>query len=434
MRRKITGALILLLIMVFCVGCGNELRIGGNASANTSKTLKMITWDNDGTLEALNKINKQFFEETGIEVEVTSVDSTEYEDLLKEKIAANDVDIFCYTTDSKAFAQPVVEWAPSDMLTWETIIVEGNALELTPYEFVYSWATGAESCRYKDGIYGIATGMTIMNGMFYNKKLFEENGWSEPQTWDEFVSLCENIKASGMAPITVGGADTWPVQMLTNAIVDSVEEGDCAELAEDLWTGRRKYTDNKSMEIFNREYQILTYMEDDYLNVKYADAPARFASGKAAMFYGGSWNAFDIENADADFEYGYFAIPGNEKHNFTGKYDLTFGVNAKSRMNEDAIKWLEFFSKPEIYAIYVDGNGFVPTMQNVNTSNKFLALVEERIKDADRTYECYNRVPANIGNNGGFDLVNYSIAGGEYDTPEEFAKAAQEEWDRVMHN
>lgn len=440
MKRKIAGVLVLILSMTSILsfaGCSkeqklNDVKTEDSSAVVTGETLKLITWTNDSTIEALNKINEQFLADTGIKVEITSVEATEYENFLQNKMVANDTDIFCYTTDSKAFAQPMVDWAPSDMLTWEKIISEGYALDISKYDFISNWSTGAEACRYKDGIYGIATGMTIMNGLFYNKKMFEENDWHEPRTWNEFVTLCEKIKAAGIAPITVGGKDTWPVQMITNAIVDTVEEGTGDELTKGLWLGTRKFTDEKSMEIYNREKLVLTYMEDDFLSVEYDEAPKRFAAGKAAMLYDGSWNAFEIEKANPDFEYDYFAIPGDTRHSFTGKYDLTFGINAKSDKVDEAVKWLEYFSNPDVYKIYIDCNGFVPTMSWISTSNTFLVMIDDRLKDAGRTYECFNRVPTNMGTHGTFDLINYSIAGGDFDTPEEFAKAAQEEWEEAM--
>lgn len=429
--------------MLGLVACGNTTDAPNSSgdspkkteeNKTTEETIKLITWENSSTVDALKVINEKFYAETGIMVELETVESPEYDTFLNKKMEEGDVDIFCYTTDSKAFAQPVVDWAPSEELTWESIITQGKALDLTGNDFLNGWDTGAEACRYKDGIYGIATGMTIMNGIFYNKKMFDKYGWQEPRTWDEFVKLCEDIRAAGIAPLTVGGGDVWPVQMITNAIVDSVEEGNVANLSEELWNGTRTYTDEKSMEIYKREQQILTFMEPNYLSLSYAEAPSRFVKGDVAMLYDGSWNAAEIEKADPEFEYDYFAIPGNTRHCFTGKYDLTFGINAESAKTEAALKWLEYFSNPEIYTIFIDGNGFVPTMSWISTSNNFLMLINDRLKDADRTFECYNRVPTNMGPYGTYDLINYSLAGGVFDTPEEFAEAAQADWDEAMKN
>ena len=435
--KKLISLFLLSSMIVSLCGCnGGESQSvvteESNKVSEGEETITMITWTNDGTIEGLRTLNDMFYKETGIKVELVDVESSYYEVFLKGRIESGAVDIFSYTTDSRAFAQPMVEWAPSEMLTWEKIITDGHALDLSGYDFVKNWSTGAEACRYNDGIYGIATGFTIMNGIFYNKKVFDENGWKEPKTWNEFIDLCEAIKAAGMNPLIAGGADAWPVQMLTNAIVDSVEEDNCQSLSEGLWKGTRTYTDEKSLEVYNREQQILSYMVDDFMNVSYVDAPSLFTEGKAVMFYAGSWNSVDIEAANPDFEYDYFAIPGDSQCRFTGKYDLTFGVDALSPKKEAAVKWLEFFSKPDNYTIFINSNGFVPTMSWISTSNEFLRIIDDRVNDIERTYECYNRVPTNIGQYGTYDLINFSIAGGDFDTPEEFASEAQKEWEAAL--
>jgi len=438
MKRKIALSLVISLLTASLAGCGaasqpaGDTASAGNATEASTETIKMITWSNAGTIDALNELNEKFKNETGITVELTEVPSTDYESLLNTRLSANDVDIFCYTTDSRAFAQPVVDWAPTEQLTWESIITGGNALDLSGYEWTKNWSTGATACEYNGGIYGIATGMTLMNGIFYNKKMFDEHGWTEPKTWDEFITLCEAIKAEGIAPLTVGGGDTWPVQMSANAIVYTVEEGKEAELAEGLWKGTRTYTDENSMKVYERENQFLSYMEDGYMGVAYSDVPARLVAGKAAMLYDGSWNAAQIESVDPSFEYGYFALPGDTRSNFSGKYDLTFGINANSANTEAAAKWLEFFSQPENYTVFVNTNGFIPTMGGIETDNRFLQILGDRVDTAERTYECYNRVPTNVGVYGTYDPTNLAITGGAFDNVNDLAQAAQKDWDEAI--
>lgn len=42
-----------------------------------------------------------------------------------------------------------------------------------------------------------------LKGIIYNKTLFEEKGWSVPQSYTEFIGLIKDIYASGMLPISV---------------------------------------------------------------------------------------------------------------------------------------------------------------------------------------------------------------------------------------
>ena len=52
-------------------------------------------------------------------------------------------------------------------------------------------------------------------GIIYNKKYFDDNGLTEPTTYEEFMTLCQTIKDKGdMAPIVVGGQDIWHMGFL----------------------------------------------------------------------------------------------------------------------------------------------------------------------------------------------------------------------------
>lgn len=55
----------------------------------------------------------------------------------------------------------------------------------------------------QDGIYALPYAANC-TGILYNKDMFDENGWEIPNTWSEFISLCEKIKASGTTPLYFG--------------------------------------------------------------------------------------------------------------------------------------------------------------------------------------------------------------------------------------
>ncbi|MEU9847423.1 ABC transporter substrate-binding protein [Streptomyces sp. NPDC047985] len=45
--------------------------------------------------------------------------------------------------------------------------------------------------------------------IWYNAKAFENAGASEPKTWKDFLATAETVSASGVTPVSVGGADGW---------------------------------------------------------------------------------------------------------------------------------------------------------------------------------------------------------------------------------
>ena len=61
---------------------------------------------------------------------------------------------------------------------------------------------------------------------FYNKDLFEENGWKVPTTWQEFTTLCDEIKQSGTLPLYLGFKDTWTCLAPWNALAVGLTDSD----------------------------------------------------------------------------------------------------------------------------------------------------------------------------------------------------------------
>src|SRR5690606_23622359 len=50
-------------------------------------------------------------------------------------------------------------------------------------------------------------------GMFYNPKVMAEAGVTEfPETWDEFIALCDTLQAAGITPVALGSMNRWPAQ------------------------------------------------------------------------------------------------------------------------------------------------------------------------------------------------------------------------------
>ena len=61
-----------------------------------------------------------------------------------------------------------------------------------------------------DNMYVIPTNKNI-EGIWYNKEIFEEQGLEVPTTMDEFMDVCEKLNDAGIQPLTVAGAEQWPI-------------------------------------------------------------------------------------------------------------------------------------------------------------------------------------------------------------------------------
>ncbi|GAB2739448.1 ABC transporter substrate-binding protein [Nocardioides pakistanensis] len=63
-------------------------------------------------------------------------------------------------------------------------------------------------------LYAAPLGANVKSFVWYSPKMFEENGWEIPQTWDDMMALSDEIASTGIKPwcagIGSGDATGWP--------------------------------------------------------------------------------------------------------------------------------------------------------------------------------------------------------------------------------
>ena len=82
-------------------------------------------------------------------------------------------------------------------------------------------------------------------GILYNKEMFEEHGWEIPTTWDELMSLCQEIQNAGIKPFYFGFKDTWTCLAPWNAVAVDLAPADvCAQVNRGKTTFSKEYKES----------------------------------------------------------------------------------------------------------------------------------------------------------------------------------------------
>ncbi|MFI6960167.1 ABC transporter substrate-binding protein [Streptomyces sp. NPDC050255] len=81
---------------------------------------------------------------------------------------------------------------------------EAKAQLAKNYSQVWQDLGAVDGTQY--GVYFKAANKSLI---WYNAKAFENAGASEPKTWKDFLATAETVSASGVTPVSVGGADGW---------------------------------------------------------------------------------------------------------------------------------------------------------------------------------------------------------------------------------
>lgn len=196
-------------------------------------------------------------------------------------------------------------------------------------------------------------------GVLYNREMFEEHGWQIPETWDEMLALCDEIKASGILPFYFGFKDTWTCLAPWNAMAVELAPADATKQV------------NKGLTTFTGEYgelsekylALLPYGPDDPFAYNYNDACTAFARGESAMYPIGSYAAPQILSVNPDMKIDSFVMPasdGKEGRTLNSGIDLGFCVAADCKNKEAAYEVLDFLFADENLQKYIDAQTSVP--------------------------------------------------------------------------
>lgn len=93
-------------------------------------------------------------------------------------------------------------WSPSLFQEFRTLN-QNVYLDLTGSPFLEQFLPNTLLPVTIDGkVYGVPEVMHS-DGLLYNKRMFRELGLEVPQTWDEFIEVCESLKEEGIIPIAM---------------------------------------------------------------------------------------------------------------------------------------------------------------------------------------------------------------------------------------
>ena len=339
--RGLAAVLALGMCMTGLAGCGNEKRADGKTE------IEVVSYKPEA-VKAFEKIEKRF-NETHDDIHLTISSPNEAMTILKTRFIREDYpDIIAIGGDINYsnFLDADLFDDISDLDEVQTIkqayLDMDKELEFIP----------------KDGTYALPY-VANAAGILYNKDLFEENAWKVPTTWQEFTTLCDEIKQSGTLPLYLGFKDTWTCLAPWNAIAADLAPSDvCSEVNK----GNTTFTDNYR-EVAEKEKALLAYAQDNPAAYGYNDACTAFAKGESAMFVIGSYAVPQIKSVNPDMNIDSFVFPASnnaEENVLNSGNDLQFSIMKNCEHKEEAYEVLRFFMEDENVQSYIDDQSAVP--------------------------------------------------------------------------
>ncbi len=151
-----------------------------------------------------------------------------------------------------------------------------------------------------------------IEGFWYNKKIFAQNGLQPPDTWDQLVQIAASLQQKGIQPLSASGQQGWPItRLISGYLFRKLGPG----AMDSVKSGQAKLTDPSYVEaaqvVANLGKQ--GYFGRGVATLDYQSAVNLFLQGKAAMFYMGSWELRDYTTPSVNMigsnNVGFFPFP-----------------------------------------------------------------------------------------------------------------------------
>ncbi|MGI6778551.1 MAG: ABC transporter substrate-binding protein [Acetivibrionales bacterium] len=344
---------------------------GGNDEKREAKpvTLKFLC-DNENFQDRLKTFIEDYKSKSGNDVEVQLFPATEYDNIIKTKMMAGEGPDL-YRTDDILMSE--YQWPkdwPLDLKDrpWVSRLSEGGKSLIT-------WSNG------------MITGLPITNpsgfGIMYNKAIFKELGINElPQSWNEFLAMCDKIKQAGYIPFNIqlaNGSEFGTTHLMHQlfANVELTRKDSIDEFWKSINANQLKLADvseyeqalNQMIELKNKGY-----INEDFISNTFEMAQEKFGTGKVAMHPCGDFILSPLVANYPEIDVGFFPAPFGDGPGVIGLYSgVGLSVNAKAENLDQAIDFIDYFASKEAQEKYMESSPGTNVFSDVNAKSNMIS-------------------------------------------------------------
>ncbi|MBO5371962.1 MAG: extracellular solute-binding protein [Lachnospiraceae bacterium] len=185
---------------------------------------------------------------------------------------------------------------------------------------------GLDAARENVTIDGNTYGLVynaLYQGVYYNRAMFEENGWEIPDTQEQLQAIIDDCKAKGITPFASHMVDTWSIGNVTMQFMMNDVFNNTPDWGDQFREGKVKFeTDKAAQTAYQYNKLIFDNTYPETFSLEQTECDAKMVQGEAAMKVSGSWSIQNFLGIDENFDFGIFPFP-----NQTGDSKLIFEPN-----------------------------------------------------------------------------------------------------------
>lgn len=278
-----------------------------------------------------------------------------------------------------------------------TYVAENLVLNLDSYAEQYGWKDRIlggiyDSLTVNGSLYSIPGGMNV-GGIFYNKDLFAEKGWSVPETWDEMTALFQAAQAEGVYPTGAGNKGWKPCNDHFSSQIINHYGG--SDLFYKVLTGEIRFDDPAMVDAVQLTadwYQAGYMAGEDYVNLDSVEVMQVLADGRCALVTAPTLYIQFIGQLDeaAQERIGFAPMPSawTDEDVYDMAINCNFSINASTPYADECAKILDYMLTGEFSGKLTEawpGYWAVPVKDVVNYDASGMTGMSKLTMDAVQT-------------------------------------------------
>jgi raffinose/stachyose/melibiose transport system substrate-binding protein len=249
----------------------------------------------------------------------------------------------------------------------------GYLMDLSSQPWAAKLPAGLKSvAQYEGKTYNAVFGLNGI-GAVYNEQAMQKAGLTPPKTWTELLGFCRAAAAKGTPAFALGIQDNWVTQLVLYALVattvysadrefDTKMQAGTATFAASPWTvAMAKYQEMDRTGCFQK----------NPLGTSYEASQELAATGKTLGLVQGNWVVSLLKGKNPSGTFVLKALPATDDPStffMPAAAGAGYGVNAKAKNKELALKFITFIMSPEGMKVFNSKQGSLPAIPDAGST------------------------------------------------------------------
>ncbi|MER5227380.1 ABC transporter substrate-binding protein [Streptomyces flaveus] len=333
--------------------CSGGTKAGDSGGGGGSKTLTLASVDQGSVEDVVKAFEKA---NPGVKVRYTTSGADQYQQQIRTQL-------------SSGTAPDVMSVWPGNGNPGATYVLAepGYLRDLSDQPWAAELPDAIKSvAQYEGKTYNAIFGQNGI-GAVYNQQALEKAELTPPDTWKDLLAFCRAAADKGTPAFALGNQDNWVTQLVQYALVATTVYGDDRDFDKKMQTGQATFAQSQWTTALDKYLTMekTGCFQKNPLGTNYEASQGLAATGRTLGIIQGNWVIALLKQKNPQGTFTFKALPATDDPSETivpAAAGAGYGVNAKAKNEDLALKFVNFVMSPEGMNLFVKKQGGLPSL------------------------------------------------------------------------